>query len=387
MRTSKKKCSVIFAVAVFAAVLNLNCTGKIFLSGIEHRDFLYPMYGKSPQRSFYIPNDIGDSLKLKWKSKINGSFSSTSVTAIDKYVFVPDLSGRIYAFNTGNGQEIGNIKYKGIISQAPVICGSDLVFVVSEKNNGNSTLYFYDFIQGKESSSYEIKGNVQTELIELESEIIYITEEGKVGKISQGDGKLWEFDTKSYIHSSPVLINNSLMFGDDKGEIYSINVITGKLNYKTKIGNGFTGGFTTSEDIVYSSDVTGKTFALSPKDGHIIWDHIGDANINTIPVIDDKFIYLNNLRGEIFKLDKTNGKLIWKISTGGLLNTTPLIFSDYILQPDLNKKVYFIKKQDGKISKIIHYENRVKLTPVFFNNTLFLGTDNGQVFAYEQVNH
>lgn len=376
--------NIFFPFILICSVINLNCTGKLFISKIEHNDVVFPMFGKTPQREFYIPAEIGDSLKLKWKSKINGSFTTTSVTAIDNYIFVPDLSGRIYAFNSINGKEIGNIKYKGTITPAPVLCGSDLVFVVSEKNGGNSILYFYDYIHGKEDKSFEIKGKILSELIETNGEIIYLTENGKIGKISLTNGRDWEYESKTYIHSSPVMVNKSIIFGDDKGYVISINSITGKLNYKIKIGSGFDAGFSASNNIVFTADNTGNVFALNPNNGNIIWVQKSGANVNTVPVVDDKFVYLNNLRGEVFKLDKTTGKLIWKITTGGLINSTPLIFDDYIIQPDLNKRVYFINKMDGKIAKIIHYENRVKLTPVFFNNILFLGTDNGQVYAYEQ---
>ena len=57
----------------------------------------YRMYGKNPSRDFYSPENISDSLVLKWESEANGSFPNSSVSVYDDLVFINDLSGRIFA--------------------------------------------------------------------------------------------------------------------------------------------------------------------------------------------------------------------------------------------------------------------------------------------------
>jgi outer membrane protein assembly factor BamB len=101
--------------------------------------------------------------------------------------------------------------------------------------------------------------------------------------------------------------------------------------------------------------------------------------------LDDVYVYIGNLKGNIYKLEKSSGKIIWEISTDGVLNITPILFKNRLIQPDLNKKIYFIDVESGKIVKVIETDNRPTLSPIYFDGTLFLGTDYGQIFAYEFV--
>lgn len=361
------------------------CGKNIVIPDSKYNSQSYSMFGRNASRVFYIPENLGDSLELKWDGDINGSFATTSVTAYDNYVFVPDLSGRVYAFDIRDGKEFGYIKYKGAISPAPMINQFVMTFVVTEYKETNSVIYNYNFHTGQETKKMETEGKVQSEPLMLNDGFILLTEQGKAIKYGNDYNKLWEFDTKSYIHSSPALYKDYLVFGNDKGDVFSIDARQGSLNYKKNVGTGFEGGFSISGDTVYTADDSGVIYCLSISSGKVIWQYRTGTKINVFPVFDDNFLYMGNLRGEIFKLDKKNGMLKWKISTDGIINTTPLLFNDYLVQPDLNKKIYLINTGSGKIAKTLNFEGRTKLSPVYYNNTLFFGVDNGRVLAYEII--
>lgn len=373
-------------VALLLIILVTGCSSNISIPEAKFGSTSqFPMFGQVPEREFFVPVNIGDTLRLKWEGEINGGFSPTSITAYENYVFVPDLSGRIYAFDLNEGKEIGFIKYKGSIVPAPIINQFVLTFPLTSYKDNNSVIYNFNFHSGQETAKFEIDGKVESEPVRTKDGVIFLTEQGKAIMYDNANQKSWEFDSKGFIHCSAALSGDRLIFGNDKGNIYAVNAKTGSLIYEKKTGGGFEGGFAVSGDTVFTADNAGVVYCFRLSSGDIIWKYPTGYRINVFPVFDAKNVYIGNLRGEVYKLSKMSGKLIWKMSTDGVINTTPLLFKDYLVQPDLNKKVYLIDVNNGQIKKTMTFDGRARLSPVYYDGTLFLGVDNGKVLAYESA--
>ena len=79
------------------------CTKSIILEKVKSSQPGIFMYGSIPERNFYYPVDVSDTLSLKWITNSSGSFSNTSITIYDNYRLVPDLPGRVYCFDIVTG--------------------------------------------------------------------------------------------------------------------------------------------------------------------------------------------------------------------------------------------------------------------------------------------
>ena len=346
----------------------------------------YSMFGKNEGRNFYMPLSIGDSLKLKWSAEINGGFPNSSVTTYGNYVFVSDLSGRIYCFNVETGKRAGLLRYSGAVYTTPVIHKGVVIFAVAHTDEDISDLYCYDFREGKLQYEKKISGRIITEIIKAEDGIIFNTENGKVFKLDLLGGKLWEYDTESIIHSSPALGKGIVVSGNDNGEIIGINSEHGTLKYRKKIGESFFGGATVDRNTVYIGNDNGSIFALNLSTGEIIWRYNTDWRVAMIPAFNETDLFAGNLKGEFFSIKKETGELNWESTTGGLLNATPLITQNIIVLPDLNKSFHLIDLKSGKILRTVELGGRCKLSPVIYDDLLFIGYDNGVLNAYEFIN-
>jgi hypothetical protein len=131
------------------------CSPSIIKIKPEAADEIYSMFGKTPERNFYTPQSIGDTLIKKWENDVNGGFSYTSVTVYGSYVFASDLSGRIFCFNNNNGKSVGKLRYKGAVFSAPVIEKKNIIFAVASENDNITNLISYNFILGKETYNIE----------------------------------------------------------------------------------------------------------------------------------------------------------------------------------------------------------------------------------------
>lgn len=367
------------------AVLLWSCSKEILIKDAVVGSRVYSMFGGTPERNFYVPFEASDSLKLLWEEEVNGSFASTSVTAFSDFIFVPDLSGRVYSFNIKTGKSAGQLKHKGAVNPAPIIQQNKIIFPVAEIKENKTTIRIYDFNNGKEVQKYDIKGMILSEIIRTDDGFLFVTENGKAMRYNYGTGKVWEYASGVFVHSSPAFSGGSMIFGNDKGEVIILDS-SGKVKSRQAVGSGFEGGFTISGNSYFAGDNSGVLFCGNLQTGKVTWSIKTGERINTTPVLDDNSVYISNLKGAFYKVEKETGKTEWQIETGGVLNVTPLAFKNYILLPDMNRKLYFIDNRTGRIANTMNFKSRTKLVPVYYQNTLFLGADDGKIFAYEFVN-
>ncbi|MCF8240304.1 MAG: PQQ-binding-like beta-propeller repeat protein [Melioribacteraceae bacterium] len=361
------------------------CSKSILLKNINLTQTGVEQFGRTPNRDFFYPINIGDSLNLKWRTQIHGSFNSTSPSIFFKYLFVPDLSGRIYCLNSESGREEGVQKDKGSVEITPVIYRYRIFYVLNEYDEKYSTLSYYDFFTGKYIKKLRFNGSCSNEMIKIDDGIILLTDGGELYKINNIGEKVWSIYTGRKTTTSPALANGKIIFGTNMGELIAVDEKKGKVIYRKLISSGFDSGISISDNIAYVGDNTGNVIAFDIEEEKVIWNFKTGTKIKSTMISDGASVYAGNLKGDVYSIDKINGELNWKISTGGVINITPIVFDDYLVQPDLNRNLFFIDKLTGDVKKKLEYEHRVRMTPVFHKNTLYMGIDKGEVLAYEII--
>ena len=362
------------------------CAKDIFIKNARYDNESYSMFGGKMNRTFFTPISVSDSINLKWTAETHGGIFNSSVIFQGDHIFVADLSGRIYAFNIYDGKQNGYLNFKGSISASPVLDLLKLIFAANVSKEDKSIIHNYDIRTGKEIYKIEIDGIIMNDMLKLDNGFIFTTEQGEVYRYNINSDKTWEYKNDRYIHTSSAANNKIVIFADDKGYVTGLNVNNGNLIFKKQFDYGFDSGFSVSGDTAYAGDKFGNLYAIDLNNGDLFWSQETSGGIINYPVMDDYFIYIGNLQGDIYKIEKSSGKEVWKIKTDGVINTTPILFNNRLIQPDLNNKIYFIDINSGKIVKTMYTDNRPTLSPVYYNETLFLGTDYGQIFAYEFIN-
>ncbi len=372
--------------SVLALLLISGCARSVIKYATKLDETPYQMYGKTPSREFYLPVSISDSLVLKWESEANGSFPNSSVSIYEDLVFINDLSGRIFCFDIETGKTIGKLKYSsGGVYSTPIPFRTKIIFPVALEKDNLTDLIIYDYSQGDELEDIELPGRVLTQMIAVNDEILFTTEVGIAFKFSSSGKKIWETHTRVPTRSSPALVNDLFIFGNDDGEIIALNSSTGDSVYVSKIGGHFFSGLTISDSVIYVGNENGLVYALNAEDGEIIWQFDTGARIKMEPSTDAQNIYIGNLNGNFYSINKLTGIENWRTDFNGILNTTSLVTENLIILPDVLYEIHFLDKQSGNIVKSIPLDGRAKLSPVIHKNILFIGYDDGVIRAYEFV--
>jgi outer membrane protein assembly factor BamB len=377
-----KKFFVLLTILLFLS----GCARSLIKISTSEDNQPYRMFGKNPNREFYEPISISDSLIELWETSVNGGFSNSSIVVYDNYVFASDLSGRVYTFNIEDGDQEGKLNYKGAVFSSPAVFRGTLIFPVSIENEPLTEIVYYDFFNGKELQIIEIPGRILTEMVVLDKSVIFCTDFGTVYKYNLTGNKEWETHIRVPIRSSPSMFNNKIIFGNDKGEIIALDELSGDSIYVSDIGGNFFSGSSIYDSVLYIGNENGILYAINPEDGSLIWEFDSGARIAMTPAVDDTNVIFGNLSGNLFSLNKISGEKVWEAKFSSVLNATPLLTDNRIILPDVSLSFHFLDKKSGRVIKTFPLEGRAKLTPVIHKGILYIGYDDGILRAYEFVN-
>lgn len=374
-----KKRFTIFITGLLLA----SCSKIILLEGIPGNATVFEQFGGSSERNFYYPINVSDSLEFVWDASTIGSYHNASLSAIDRYLFVPTLVGRIYCLDANTGLEIGVEKETGEVPITPVVYMKRFFYLNNISESEKSEVLYYDFLRSNVINRIELDEAVDNEMVKTDEGILIITNGGKLLKINYIGQIDYEVETRTQTFFDPAADSLNIFWANQNGEIISARISDGKLNYRKKISNGFESGAIIENEKAYLGDNDGIIYCINLISGEVVWKFLADGKIKSVPSLDNKSVYIGNLNGKLYSIDKIKGTLNWGAGSDGLYNTSSLVFNNILIQVNQKNKVEIISKEDGTLLNQIEFRGRVKMTPVYYNDMIYFGVDKGEIHAYK----
>jgi len=366
--------SIIFISACSASLIKVN---------VKLPQILHPVFGNTSNRNFYYPVILSDSLKFLWRANTYGGFSNSSVVIYDSLLFICELAGRVYSFNSNSGKQLGVIKTKGAVFSTPLITNFRVYYPLVKKEKKHTELIVYDFYSGKEIYIIDIEDRITNQIMYDNDAIYLVSEDGTVYKFSLEMKLLWKTETNFNVRCVPALFDDFIFIGNEVGEIIKIDKAYGRIIDRKKISSRFLSGITAEKDKLFIGDDEGNLFSINSDNLNINFKVNVNNRILMNPAVDEQNIFIGNLKGELFSINKTNGKIYWSKNYKGSFNSTPIVSSNKLIIPDAFKAYWILNKDDGRVIKKLELDNRAKLSPVLVDNKLFIGYDDGVLEAYE----
>ncbi|MEW6607305.1 MAG: PQQ-binding-like beta-propeller repeat protein [bacterium] len=194
--------------------------------------------------------------------------------------------------------------------------------------------------------------------------------------------KIWEFDTRSHIHSSPVIQEDILYCGVASGFMYALDITTGRRLWS----------FDTSSGILYDKNgvaVEYENYKLNR----------GGCCIQSNPIISNNCLYFTVLNAEnnpqrftyLYRLDTMTGSPQWLsptlISDGYgredyiWCNSSPVIFKDTCYVGSVEGKLYAINIDSGKIIDNYSTSGSIISSPLIKDEIIYFGSNDGKLRA------
>ncbi|MED7818784.1 MULTISPECIES: outer membrane protein assembly factor BamB [unclassified Francisella] len=166
-----------------------------------------------------------------------------------------------------------------------------------------------------------------------------------------------------------------------------------KVKWKRSTGNGDNGlgnynlAPTYSNDMVFVPNENGMVYALSMKNGKVIWKKNTHTSLSAQPNTIANAIIFGSIKGKLTALDDKTGKTLWLSEAPSSLFAQPTIYSNYIYTHTHDGSVSAFDARDG--SKEWSASNNIpelilpgNSSPIVLNDTVMIGSSFGTVLGF-----
>ncbi|HYH62074.1 MAG TPA: PQQ-binding-like beta-propeller repeat protein [Solirubrobacterales bacterium] len=251
----------------------------------------WPTYQLNPERTGYLPGKYLDPPfgSSKWSLPLGHLIEHAPIVVGDR-MYILDLKGILYAVDKRNGKIIYK-KDLGELSAAAPGYHDGMVYAIN-------------------------------------------LDPDQIVALRAKDGKeLWRKPIGSPgSESSPVVVNDRLIFGCQCGSVYALNPKTGATLWQTETAGEIKSAVAYHEGTIFGSNYGGEFFAIDASDGGVKWTTpiIGGAfgrggGSYSTPAIAYGRVYVGALDSRVYSLDIDSGEIAWTFSTGAEVYPGPVV--------------------------------------------------------------
>jgi outer membrane protein assembly factor BamB len=204
---------------------------------------------------------------------------------------------------------------------------------------------------------------------------------GELAAVSMTSGKtLWTASVPSGTESSPMVVGNSVYFGDQAGTEHSLNVKTGHQNWAFPTGGSIKAGAAYYNGVLYFGNYAGDFYGVKASTGKPVWTASPGGEFYSTPAIAYGRVYVGNNNGAAYSFGLTNGAVAWTRTLGGYVYSGPAVATIPGLGPTVfigsyDGDLYALNAKDGSVrwSAPVPSSGRVGISgsAVVVNNTVY----------------
>ncbi|HEX3802368.1 MAG TPA: PQQ-binding-like beta-propeller repeat protein [Solirubrobacteraceae bacterium] len=311
-------------------------------------NFAVPFYGNQQTRSrdFTSTSDLNPPFKLAWKFGGNALLEFPA-TIWGNNLYLLDDGATVKRVNITTGKQIW-LKHVGKLSAStPSLDIAHKELFVSILSLHGSTI-----------------GSVNGELAALSM---------RSGKI------LWTFPVSSGTESSPMVVGNSVYFGDQGGTEYSLNVKTGHENWSYATSGSIKAGAAYYDGNLYFGNYGGDFYAINAKSGKEAWSASPGGEFYSTPAVAFGRVYVGNNNGAAYSFSAKDGTEAWSHTLGGYVYSGPAVADTPGLGPTVyigsyNDNLYALNARTGDIEWASNVGGAISGSATVVDNTVYVST-------------
>jgi outer membrane protein assembly factor BamB/predicted MPP superfamily phosphohydrolase len=153
-----------------------------------------------------------------------------------------------------------------------------------------------------------------------------------------------------------------------------------QFNDNSDIGSGVV----LAKNLVIASDSKGEVYALNLQSGKKVWSYKTHGKIYSTPAVENGLAVVASTDNNIYCLNASTGKLVWKFETQKPIVANPLIKNDVVYIGSADGKFRAINLQTGKLKwSYDSVKGFVVTKPLFYNNKIYFGTWGTEFYALD----
>ncbi len=203
---------------------------------------------------------------------------------------------------------------------------------------------------------------------------------GEEAALSMRSGKiLWRFPVSSGTESSPMIVGNSVYFGDQAGTLYSLNIKTGHENWSFQTGGAIKPAPSYYGGNLYFGNYAGSFYAVNARTGRQVWAASPGGQFYSTPAIGFGHVYVGNKNGDAYAFDLRSGALAWSAGLGNYVYGGPAVADIRGLGPTVyigsyNGDLYALNAATGGVRWTAGVGGAISGSATVVNNTVYVST-------------
>jgi outer membrane protein assembly factor BamB len=240
----------------------------------------------------------------------------------------------------------------------PIFVGGKLYFV-----NNNGFAHALDADTGKTLWKRRI-GRLNASSPAFYKNRLYIVNlvPGHIVKLDAKTGRtIWKRSLPGRAESSPVVIDRTVYFGCENGELFAMSTGKGQVRWSTPLGGAIKAAPAYYGGKLFVGDYGGYMNAVDAKTGKLVWQSGslgpgfgGSGAFYSTPAVAYGRVYAGNNDARVYSYDTGSGELAWSYSTGGYAYSGPAVANTKHSPPTVfigsfDGNVYALDAKDGSV--------------------------------------
>lgn len=162
---------------------------------------------------------------------------------------------------------------------------------------------------------------------------------------------LWEFkteDDQAGFEGTPVIAGGRVFLGDFQGNVYALELATGRVVWKVKAKEGFVAAGAVRGEYLVMGDFSANIYCFRVSDGSEVWtSELDQAIVSGGSFVGDE-VLLSSDSGSLYALDLKTGQQRWTYATGDQLRSTASLWNQIALLGGCDSKLHKIDVAKGE---------------------------------------
>jgi outer membrane protein assembly factor BamB len=160
----------------------------------------------------------------------------------------------------------------------------------------------------------------------------------------------WTFSSDANVISTPLVVNDLVIFGNHEGLIQALGIDDGKKVWSMKTGGAIFSSPAGNNKTVVLGSSDGYVYALESRTGKLKWKYKTDDSVLGSPIIEKNNVYIGGSDGKFRCLDLKTGKERWSFKgLEGPVVSTPLLYEGKVIFGAWDRNLYALNKGDGQL--------------------------------------
>jgi outer membrane protein assembly factor BamB len=214
------------------------------------------------------------------------------------------------------------------------------------------------------------------------------TEKGRLVALDKTSGQVqWEFKGTGRIDATPVLDskNGMVYLATRDGKLFGVSLANGEKRFEETVSAAVAGSLWVYDKTLFYGDASGKCVALDLDTHETRWVFQGKGSVLGSPVVSQDGAYFATSQGALYALETQTGQPKWTYITPGgeSLYAVPAVYRDTVFIADTGGVITALSAKDGKLKWLQHFDGVFMSSPSIVDDVLYITSGRGSLMALD----